>query len=88
MASRYSYKFNKIKPIILFAFDYKCAICNHFSISNHVHHQDHNFMNNDCYNFVVLCSDCHKIAHKTRMIINVQYTAHQVEIFNKLNSLF
>lgn len=88
MGARYNYKFTKSKSIVLFAFDYKCALCGAFSVSNHVHHRDSNFENNCAFNYVVLCPKCHKLAHKLHLNINLNYTKMQVEILNKLNSLF
>lgn len=59
-----NYIFNKKKHVILYIFEYKCAICANFNIQNHVHHIDNNHFNNDAFNLAVLCSPCHKFLHK------------------------
>lgn len=63
-ASGYSYSYLKLKPIILYIFDFKCVVCGVASYSNHVHHLDHNSRNNCPTNLVCVCPDCHKLLHK------------------------
>lgn len=60
--------FQKKKNIILFIYGYACQLCGLIDISNHVHHIDKNHANNDSYNLVPLCSQCHKLVHKNLFI--------------------
>ena len=60
----YSKFFIRNRPFILAALNFECVICRIRSTSNHVHHRDFNSQNDNLENYVVLCEDCHKIAHK------------------------
>ena len=49
--------------------DSKCQLCNYKSISNEVHHKDHDNCNNELDNLILLCKQCHEIIHKGKHII-------------------
>jgi len=57
-------QFQKIKNVILFLHDYECFICGLASVRNHVHHIDRNPSNNNAFNLLPLCPECHKNVHK------------------------
>jgi predicted HNH restriction endonuclease len=40
-----------------------------------VHHIDRDNGNNDVFNLVPLCPDCHKLAHKLHVNIEIEYSA-------------
>lgn len=61
-------EFQKIKNVVLFIHGYECFVCNHISINNHVHHIDQNNGNNDPFNLLPLCPDCHRMIHKIAAI--------------------
>ena len=82
-----NYNFQKIKNIILFIFDFKCYLCGHFSLANHVHHLDHNHANNDAFNLICLCHACHKLAHKSIVIDAVILSDSQKKMLDVLNKL-
>ena len=82
-----NYNFQKIKNIILFIFEFKCYLCGYFSLGNHVHHLDQDHANNDAFNLVCLCHDCHKLAHKSISINAVILSAPQIIMLDVLNKL-
>lgn len=82
-----NYNFQKIKNIILYVFEFKCCLCDHFSLGNHVHHLDKNHANNDAFNLVCLCHDCHKLTHKSIFIDAVILSASQKIMLDVLNKL-
>lgn len=81
---QYSYKFTKLRPIILYIFNFECCICSKFSTSNHVHHLDHNKKNNSPLNLVCVCVDCHKMLHKN---ISISFSCLPLCIQYKLKTL-
>jgi 5-methylcytosine-specific restriction endonuclease McrA len=83
-----NYKFSKIKNIILFFYDYECFLCMVKKIDNHVHHCDGNHFNNDVENLIVLCENCHKIAHKSKMVLVNTKTKFKFIDLSFLNDLF
>lgn len=83
--SRYLPIFNKKRNVILFIFDYRCVLCGVVNVNNHVHHNDHNHNNNDGFNLFPLCHDCHKLAHKTGIVLQIKYTERQLLDIIKLN---
>lgn len=80
-------KFIICKSIILLFSDCSCHVCGHVSILNHVHHIDKNSDNNDLFNLVCLCSECHKNAHKNMYQFQMIYTLETIQLFKKFNSL-
>ena len=83
--SRYLPIFNKKRNVILFIFDYSCVLCGLVNVNNHVHHNDRNRENNDGFNLFPLCHECHKLAHKTGIVLQVSYTERQLLDILKLN---
>ena len=67
-----NYIFNKIKPVILFIFDFECVLCGHKSLSNHVYHIDKNHQNNNPFNLVCVCKICHLVIH-SNIKVNFPY---------------
>lgn len=47
-------------------YDNKCRICTYDEYPEilHVHHIDHNHMNNDLSNLIILCPNCHAKVHR------------------------
>ncbi len=74
MARAYNYKFQKIKPVILFIWEYRCYVCGHQNTRNHVHHFNENPHDNGAHNLMVLCDIHHKMIHKNIIIDEIQYT--------------
>lgn len=83
--SRYLPIFNKKRNVILFIFDYSCVLCGLVDVNNHVHHNGHNCANNDGFNLFPLCHGCHKLAHKTGIVLKIKYTERQLLDIMKLN---
>lgn len=81
-------EFNHKKHIILFIFDYKCAICCAAHKSNHVHHIDGNHLNNDAFNLVILCKEHHKLTHRLNLAISVTSTLSQYQDLQRLNIIW
>ncbi len=82
---RYLPIFNKKRYVILFLFDYACVLCGYIDTSNHVHHIDRDRHNNDGFNLVPLCHECHKLTHKAKIKIQVNYSKEQLLAIMKLN---
>ena len=78
-------EFNHKKHVILFIFDYKCAICCTVHKSNHVHHIDGNHLNNDAFNLVILCKEHHKLTHRLNIAINPTLNDRQFKQLQILN---
>ena len=81
-------EFQKKKQVILFLFGYACQSCGVISTANHVHHVDHNNGNNDAFNLIPLCGDCHKLFHKLQITIKPEYSATLCDQVSLLNSFF
>lgn len=41
----------------------KCSLCDAVGDNLHIHHKDHNPLNNDPSNLIELCSTCHRVEH-------------------------
>ena len=85
------YKFDKIKNVILFIWEYRCYVCKKQKADNHVHHLNEMHYDNGAHNLIPLCKQCHKMVHKNLKIENIVYpdeVAHQLwlldEIWKKL----
>lgn len=74
------------RQAVLFIWDYSCVLCGLVNVSNHVHHIDFNKNNNDAFNFVPLCLDCHKMVHKTGILLSCKPNRDQEQLLKKLNS--
>lgn len=59
----YSKLFLKIRHVILFIYNYECQLCNYVGFELEVHHFDKNSKNDDVFNLVPYCKDCHQLAH-------------------------
>ena len=68
-----NYLFNKVKPIILYCWDFRCYVCGKQGLDNHVHHVDHNHWNNLPVNLIPLCPVHHRMVHKNLFTVNVVY---------------
>jgi len=82
--ARNNKQFSKIKEIIKFIFDYKCAICGHTSLKNHLHHLDKNPQNNHVSNFAVLCKEHHTLTHRLHLQIEPNRTETQTKLLTDL----
>ena len=80
MAREYCYKFQKIKPVILFIYEYRCYICGLQNSRNHVHHWNENPGDNGALNLIVLCSVHHKMIHGKIVISEMNYTPAQAHL--------
>jgi 5-methylcytosine-specific restriction endonuclease McrA len=74
MSFKYSEKFKFLRPLVLYAYGYSCLLCSLKSKSNHIHHGDFNRLNDDIFNYVVLCNNCHKATHSARIFIDPTQT--------------
>ena len=72
---RNNQEFQKKKNVILFIFGYSCQLCGLVDKNNHVHHLDENNGNNDVYNLIPLCLECHKLTHKVHIKFIIDYSA-------------
>lgn len=79
------YKF--IREVVLFIYDHKCSICGHQHKSNHAHHNDRNSLNNNPFNLVVLCNNCHKMAHKCSIQFDINPNKTQILLLEELNNM-
>lgn len=61
------------KELALFIHEYRCAVCNCVSLSNHAHHIDHNAQNNSLLNLAILCPEHHKMVHANK--ISIKYNS-------------
>ena len=59
----YSKLFLKIRHVILFIYDYKCQLCPYVGFELEVHHFDKDSQNDDVFNLLPLCKDCHQLVH-------------------------
>lgn len=57
-------EFQKKKNIVLFIYGYACQVCGIVDVNNHVHHINKIHSDNDPFNLIPLCPDCHRKAHK------------------------
>ena len=79
-----NYIFNKIKPVILFIYDFSCIGCGLVSLENHIHHCNGNHFDNNPFNLVPLCGHCHKTAHASKIIFRA---SHDPKIISMLSHL-
>jgi 5-methylcytosine-specific restriction endonuclease McrA len=63
MGRAYNYKFQKIKPVILFIWGYRCYVCKKFGLNLDVHHINKKSWDNGAHNLIPLCKQCHKHVH-------------------------
>ena len=83
-----NYVFNKIKPVILYCWDYRCYICGKQDFGHHVHHVDLNHWNNLPVNLIPLCSYHHKLVHKNLLIDNIIFPDYVAErLFHLENNM-
>ena len=81
-------EFRKKKEVILFIFEYSCVMCGLVDLSNHVHHINGSHQDNDVYNLAVLCDYCHKIVHKSHIVLRLVYSDSQIVLLERLKSLW
>ena len=63
--------YKALRGYLLISRHQKCELCNYKSLSNEVHHIDHDSRNNNIENLMLLCKRCHAIIHKSKNIIGV-----------------
>jgi len=78
--------FQHKRQVVLFIYDYTCQLCGMISFSNHCHHIDKNGNNHSVYNLIPLCVDCHILVHSANIVLNLQPTASQLVLLQKLAS--
>jgi len=85
---KYTKKFQYLKKIIIYIFDFECNFCEVPSFNLDVHHIDKNNQNDDPLNLVPLCKDCHKIVHKNVGYYQTKMTNIQLKLLRKLSLTF
>jgi hypothetical protein len=73
MPRKYNYKFQKVKPVILFIWGYRCYLCQSFGFDLDVHHLNSDPTDNLSMNLIPLCKCCHKSVHKVIHLDQVIY---------------
>lgn len=81
-------KFHKMKNIILFLYKFKCYKCKIEDKNLHCHHIDGNRHNNNAFNLMPLCKDCHKKIHKANIKIELRPEENTKDSLNDLNDFF
>lgn len=61
---KYTKKFNYIKKIVFYIYDFECQCCGVETFNLDLHHVDKNILNNDLFNLKPVCKYCHKMIHK------------------------
>lgn len=82
------YKFEKVKSVILFIWDYRCYICKLQKPNNHVHHINENPFDNGSHNLIPLCKQCHKAVHKYLKLDNIVFPNDVAEQLWKLDEIW
>ena len=60
---RYTKKFNYIKKIIFYIYDFQCQVCKQHTFELELHHVDKNNTNDELVNLKPLCTKCHLLVH-------------------------
>ena len=81
-------KFQQIKKIILFIWDYRCYVCKRQAKDNHVHHINENPHDNGSHNLIPLCKRCHKLVHKQLNLDHIQYPNDVAHLLWKLDQVW
>lgn len=83
-----------IRPIVLLYYSNSCRMCGSTQNDLHVHHINHNTLNNNFINLVPLCPDCHKLTHKLNIKhlpdldhTNNEFKTKILEFLKSLNKL-
>jgi len=63
--SNYKHGIGRYREIAYSNFSKKCTFCNKIKKYMDVHHKDHNRLNNDISNLIILCRSCHLKHHKS-----------------------
>lgn len=61
-----SIEFRSIRGFLRTVFSNECYICKESKNLMECHHIDNNSKNNNIFNLVLLCLECHKIVHKSQ----------------------
>lgn len=88
MARKHIKKFDQVKKIILFIWDYRCYICKHQAYDNHVHHLNENPYDNGSHNLIPLCKRCHKQVHKVIKLDHITFPDRQARLLWELDELW
>lgn len=83
-----SYKFTQIKKVILFIWDYRCYVCKTQNHCLDVHHIDKNYQNNQTYNLIPLCKQCHKSVHRNLEFKHIIYDEEKAKLLFKLEQFW
>ena len=85
--------FRTMSIIVLIASDWKCEACSMVSISNEVHHCNHDNQSNHPSNLMVLCKSCHAQVTRSKILLmpkwielNKSMYTKAIETFNNLQS--
>ena len=81
-------KFQQIKKIILFIWDYRCYVCKHQAKDNHVHHINENPYDNGSHNLIPLCKRCHKFVHNQITLDHIKYPEDVAYLLWKLDEVW
>ncbi len=67
-------EFRQNRAIVLYLWNYKCAVENCKSDSKEVHHDNRDSSSNKLINLVPLCKNCHSIIGKTNYKFNFDWS--------------
>jgi len=84
---RYNRVFFFLRPLIRWVYDFRCVVCDDLSFAHDVHHVDKNHTNNEAYNLVPVCRECHNKIHKGWLIHMPFRTKKQHDLLERLNEL-
>lgn len=76
--------FKIMRSVCLWLSDFECFICHKKELKMHVHHVDKNAYNNNLVNLMVLCPDCHQMAHRVNMMSKVSYKSIIILLLKKV----
>lgn len=88
MARGYSYKFQKVKPVILFIWRYRCYLCKRKAPDLHVHHVNYQPFDNGAHNLIPLCKSCHKQVHNVLELEMIKFPNDVAENLYILDELW
>ena len=81
---RYSKFFLTFRPVFRYIYNFRCHACHTVDFHCEIHHIDKNRNNDDPFNLVPLCSDCHKLVHSAARL---KFLQRSPVIVAKLNNM-
>ena len=80
-------EFRRNRAIIMYLWNYKCAVKNCKSDSKEVHHDNRDSLKNELINLVPLCKNCHSIIGKTSYRFNFNWFKIVELLINKISDI-